>query len=124
MTTSRIESAEGRVLARAQGAFNVVGGLWPLIHRRSFEAVFGAKYDRWLQYTVAGLLTGNGVVQLLADDTPSGLRGARNVGISTAVTLLAVDLVYAPSGRIRKTYLLDAAMEAGWLAAWARQRLR
>ncbi len=108
-------------LAKAHGLFNTVGGLWPLVHRRSFEALFGAKYDRWLQYTVGGLLAGNGVVQLLADDTPSGYRGARNLGISTAITLLTIDLVYVPAGRIRKTYLVDAAMEAAWLAAWAKR---
>lgn len=108
-------------LTQAHGLFNVVGGLWPLVHRRSFEALFGAKYDRWLQYTVGGLLAGNGVVQILADNSPSGYRAARNLGISTATTLLAIDLVYAPAGRIRKTYLVDAAMEAAWLAAWARR---
>ena len=35
-------------LARVQGAFNLVNGLWPLIHMRSFEAVLGPKRDRWL----------------------------------------------------------------------------
>lgn len=113
---------DGAATARAHGVFNVVGGLWPLVHRRSFEAIFGRKQDRWLQYTVAGLLTGNGVVQLLAADTAEGRRHARRVGVVTATTLLAIDLIYVPSGRIPKTYLLDAAMEAGWLAAWARFR--
>lgn len=41
------------VLARAQGAFNVVGGAWPLVSMRSFEWVFGPKQDRWLEQTVA-----------------------------------------------------------------------
>ncbi|WP_223274031.1 hypothetical protein, partial [Nocardia cerradoensis] len=54
----------GLALARAHGAFNLVGGLWPLVSVRSFEAVFGPKQDRWLQYTVGGLLAGTGVVQL------------------------------------------------------------
>jgi hypothetical protein len=45
---------------------------------------------------------------------------ARRIGVATAVTLLAIDLIYVPKGRIRKTYLLDAAMEAAWLLAWSR----
>ncbi|WP_461087359.1 hypothetical protein [Streptomyces deserti] len=34
--------------------------------------------------------------------------------------MLAVDLVYVPKGRIRPTYLLDAVMQTGWIAAWLR----
>lgn len=108
----------GLVLARAHGAFNLVGGLWSLVHRRSFEAVFGPKHDRWLQYTTAGLLLGNGMVQLSVADTAEGHSHARRIGVSTAAVLLTVDLIYAPTGRIPKTYLADAVMEAGWLAAW------
>src|SRR5829696_5208138 len=48
---------DGVVLARAHGAMNLVGGVWPLLHTGSFEAVFGPKTDRWLVKTVAGLLT-------------------------------------------------------------------
>ena len=45
-------------MVRARGAYVLVGGAWPLLHVRSFEAVFGKKTDRWLEYTVAGLMTG------------------------------------------------------------------
>lgn len=108
--------------ARAHGAANVAGGLWPLLHPRSFEAVFGAKHDRWLQSTVAGLLVGNGLTQLSTADTDEGRRYARRLGVTTAATLLAVDLVQVPRRRIAKTYLLDAAMEVAWLLAWTRER--
>lgn len=111
----------GLGLARAHGLFNVVGGLWPLVSRRSFEAIFGKKNDRWLQYTVGGLLAGSGVVQVLAEPTSAGVRSARRTGLVTASWLLTIDLVFVPKGRIPKTYLLDAAMEVGWLAAWWRQ---
>jgi hypothetical protein len=40
--------ATGSALARAHGVFNIVGGLWPMVNARSFEAVFGRKEDRWL----------------------------------------------------------------------------
>ncbi|MFC7846640.1 hypothetical protein [Streptomyces sp. NPDC057382] len=107
-------------IAAAHGAFNLVGGLWPLVHRRSFEWVFGPKMDEWLQMTTGGLLAGTGLAQLAAAADPMGPKHARRVGLVTAVTLLAVDLVYVPKRRLRPTYLLDAAMEAAWIAAWLR----
>jgi hypothetical protein len=109
-------------LARAQGAFNLVNGLWPLLHMRSFEAVFGPKTDRWLVRTVAGLLCVNGVSQLRASRHRKSLPDARVTGMGTAATLAAIDLAYAPSGRIRRIYLLDAAVELVWLLLWSKRR--
>jgi hypothetical protein len=107
-------------VAVAQGLFNVVGGLWPLVHLRSFEWVFGPKTDVWLQRTTGGLLVSAGIAQLAAAPAPQGPAQARRIGLGTALTLLAVDLVYVPQGRIRPTYLLDAAMQTGWITAWLR----
>jgi hypothetical protein len=106
------------VVAAGQGALNLVGGLWPLLHRRSFEWVFGSKTDTWLQMTTAGLLVSIGAGQLATALTPRGAGSARMTGLGTAATLLAVDVVCVSKRRIRSTYLLDAVMEAGWLAAW------
>jgi hypothetical protein len=112
-------------MAKVHGAFNLAGGLWPLLHVTSFEAVFGPKVDRWLEFAVAGLMTSVGYEQWRAG-TPEGWRHAQRIGIGTAATLLAIDLVYVPRGRIRRTYLLDAAAEgaliAGWLALAGRPR--
>ncbi|HZF87829.1 hypothetical protein [Streptomyces sp.] len=113
-----LEPAVGVTLAH--GAFNIVGGLWPLVHLRSFEWVFGPKSDEWLQMTTGGLLVSAGVAQLAAASAPQGPAQARRIGLGTALTLLAVDLVYVPKGRIRPTYLLDAAMQTGWITAWLR----
>jgi hypothetical protein len=107
-----------RRVALAQGVFNVASGVWPLASPRSFEAVYGRKTDRWLQSTVAGLLTTVGVAQLMSRDA-SRLPVARALGVGTAVTLLAVDAVELPRGRISRAYLSDAACEVAWLAAWA-----
>ncbi|WP_128374374.1 hypothetical protein [Streptomyces cavernae] len=119
MAEARYRAPAG-ALAVAHGAFNVAGGLWPLVHLRSFEWVFGPKNDTWLQMTTGGLLVSTGVAQLGAAATPQGRAHARRVGLGTALTLLAIDLVYVPKGRIRPTYLLDAAMQAGWINAWLR----
>jgi hypothetical protein len=105
-------------LARAHGGFNIATGLWPLLHRRSFEKVFGPKVDGWLVSTVSGLLVVNGVVQARTRPTPEAVAQARRLGMGTALVLAAIDLRHAPSGRISRTYLLDAAAESGWIVAW------
>jgi hypothetical protein len=69
-----------RTLAVAQGAFNIMGGLWPLLHLRSFEWVFGPKADEWLQMTTGGLLASAGTAQLAAAADPQGPAHARRVG--------------------------------------------
>jgi len=115
------DEARARRLALAHGAFNVVAGVWPLVSIGSFERIFGPKADRWLEYTVAGLLLTNGISQIGAARRGQ-YAAARLVGCGTAASLLAVDLVFVPSGRIRWTYLLDGAMELAWLAAWSRVR--
>ncbi|GAA0938187.1 hypothetical protein [Actinocorallia libanotica] len=116
--SSLLGTPEG--LARAQGVFNIVGGAWPLVHRRSFEAFFGPKEDEWLQQTVGALLVAAGCSQVLAANSPEGHAHARRTGLGTAASLLAIDLLYVPAGRIRWTYLLDGAAEIAWIAAWLR----
>jgi hypothetical protein len=112
------------VLARAHGLFNAAGGLWPLVHMRSFKAVLGPKTDRWLVQTVAGLMLGNGLVQTFAKPSPDGLTAARRLGLATALPLTMIDVAYAPAGGISKIYLLDAVLELGWAAAWLAARRR
>ena len=112
-------------LALAHGLFNVAAGLWPLVSMRRFEAVTGPKTDRWLVRTVSGLLVAVGVGQVrtarraaLTGGTAIGLETARDLGIGTALTLAAIDLVYGGSGRISRAHLGDVPLELGWLAAW------
>jgi hypothetical protein len=111
-------------LARAHGVANVIGGLWPLVHLDSFEAVFGPKTDRWLVKTVAGLLVVNGLTQLGTTSVPASIGQARLLGVGTAATLALIDLAYVPMGRISKMYLADAAVEVGWIVAWWLSRSR
>lgn len=106
-------------VARAHGGFNVVFGLWPLAHRRSFEAIFGPKADWWLVQTVAGLMVAGGAAMLTAPATDDGLATARRIAMGNAAVFAAIDLVHATRGRIARTYLLDAVTELGWIAAWA-----
>jgi hypothetical protein len=81
------------MLARGHGWFNVVAGVWPLVHVASFEAVLGPKVDRWLVRTVAGLLVVNGVAQVTASPSDNGLRVAGRLGIGSALTLGTIHVV-------------------------------
>ncbi|MEE2523488.1 hypothetical protein V1639_15685 [Pseudarthrobacter sp. J75] len=113
---------EHSAVGKLQGGFNVVSGAWPLVHMRSFEAVTGAKTDKWLVRTVSGLLITIGAAQLRAAGTPGGADQARLLGIGTAATLTAIDLTYVAKGRISKIYLLDAAVELLLIRSWLRAR--
>jgi hypothetical protein len=111
--------ADPVTLAHVQGASTTLGGAWPLLSMRTFESVFGRKEDRWLVYTVSGLLVTNGLGQILSARA-GAVPAARSLGYGTAGTLLAIDLVFVPAGRIRWTYLIDAAFEAAWIGLWSR----
>jgi hypothetical protein len=116
-TEIRVSSSD---MARFQGSFNVINGLWPLVHMRSFEAVSGPKTDKWLVRTVSGLLITVGLEQLRASSQEE-TAAAKRLGIGAAATLAAIDLVYVAKGRISKIYLLDAAVEILIIGRWLRK---
>src|SRR3712207_2277335 len=103
-------------VSKAQGLFNIVGGVWPLVSLRSFEFVYGKKRDIYLQKTVGGLLLSIGAIQFTSAENEEDLRVVRKLGVATAATLLLIDLIYIPRGEMRKTYIQDALCEVGWLA--------
>jgi hypothetical protein len=107
-------------MARFQGSFNVINGLWPLVHMRSFEAVSGPKTDKWLVRTVSGLLITVGLEQLHASSREE-TAAAKRLGIGAAATLAAIDLVYVANGRISRIYLLDATVELLIIRRWLRK---
>lgn len=105
-------------VALAQGTFFVATGAWPLLHMPSFEALTGPKIDRWLVKTVGVLVTVTG-----AAIASAGLRRritpeTRLLAMASSLGLAAIDVAYARRRRISRVYLLDAAAEAGLVAAW------
>lgn len=114
------------LVARAQGVFHTVCGAWALLRLSSFERYFGPQRLRqeqdWLVRTVSGLLVTCGWSQIRTPPTSECLAQARRLGLGTALTLLAIDLVYVPAGKVRRSHSLDAVIEAGWLVAWWRSR--
>jgi hypothetical protein len=108
-------------LARAQGIFYVVTGIWPILSMRTFECVTGPKTDRWLVKTAGALIAVIGGTLVLGARRGVIAPELRFLGGASAASLAVVDLVYALRGRISKVYLLDAAVEIAIVAAWMRR---
>jgi hypothetical protein len=106
-------------LARLQGGFYLVTGIWPLLAPQSFQFVTGGKLDFWLAQTVGALIAITGIVLILA---------ARRAAISAEIALLAalqavalgiIDLYCVSLPRTTAVYLLDAGVEFAFAAVWA-----
>jgi hypothetical protein len=111
-------------VARLQGGFYAVTGLWALVDLDSFMAVTGPKTDLWLVKTVGALVTVIGGVLLTASWRRRVTRDVLLLGIGVALSLAMIDVVYVSTGRISKIYLLDAAAEVGLAIAWALAKRR
>jgi hypothetical protein len=109
-----------RTVLLVQGAYYVGTGAFPFVSRRGFEALTGPKREWWLVQTVGALVTVIGGVvaagAVRGRETPELLALAGG----SAAALAAIDVVYASRGRIAPTYLIDAGMELGLLAALVR----
>jgi hypothetical protein len=108
-----------RHVASVQAAFYLGTGIWPLLHRRSFERVTGRKTDFWLAQTVGLTVAaiGMGLAQAVSrrGRVPPELR---TVAATTAAGLALVDISFVARGRISAIYLADAAAEAALVAGW------
>jgi hypothetical protein len=107
-----------RKLAVLQGGYFLTTGTWPLISRRTFEAVTGPKADFWLAQTVGVLVACIGSTLVLASKRNQVNPDLRLVAASTAAGLATIDIVYVARGQISKVYLADAAIEVGLVSAW------
>ena len=112
-------------VASLQAAFYVGTGVWPLLHRRSFEWVTGPKTDFWLAQTVgltvATIGIGLGHALSRRRGVPAELR---TVATMSAAGLALVDVSFVARGRISKISLADAAAEAALVAGWLLARDR
>jgi hypothetical protein len=111
-----------RAVALAQAAYLVPGALWPLLSRRSFEAVTGTKKEWWLVQNVALLAGAAGVALAVAGARRRVVPETVVTGAGSAAAFAAIDLVYLRRGRLRWTYGFDAAAEIALLAGWALAR--
>lgn len=105
--------------ALAQGAYNVFGGLWPLLGMDTFEDVTGEKSEEWLVRTVAGillflggLLLYDGLIRKQID------RGLRLMACGVSGVLAIVALVSSIGGWISWLYFVDGLVHLSFTVAW------
>lgn len=105
-------------LALTQGAFFVASGAWPFLSMPTFEMTTGRKKEPWLVKTVGLLLVATGVTLIRRRrDQPATLAAFARAPL---LALAGIDLWYAGVRRvISPVYLVDLAMQTGWLAAWS-----
>ena len=107
-------------MAAAQAAYFVATGIAPFVSRRAFEAVTGPKREWWLVQTTGGLVTAVGGGLALAARSGRVTPELALVAAGSAAALAAIDVVAVAGRRISPVYLADAAIEAAFLAGWAR----
>lgn len=116
--------APARALAGAHAAYLLATGIWPLLHRASFERVVGPKEDFWLARTVGGLAVVAGASLGLA--ALSGRRRPETVvlALGSGAVFGAADVRAARTES--KLYLgdtlLQLAFAPAWLADWSGRR--
>ena len=115
METAR--SASSRIWL-AHALYFVIGGLWAIVGRRSFEWVTGPKTDYWLVRTVGGLLAAVGGVIGLAGARQRITPEIRLLAVTTSGVLAAIDVIAFAAGRIRPVYLLDALANTVLIGSW------
>ena len=115
-----------QILAFAHALYFLLGGVWAVTGKRTFEAVTGPKVDYWLVRTVGGLLTVTGAVIVSASARRRLTSEIRWLACGMSGVLATVSLVYTIKGRIRSIYLLDTVANliliAGWYVIGGRER--
>lgn len=96
----------------------VIGGIWAVVGRVSFEAITGKKRDYWLVRTVGGLLAIVGAVIGVAGSSRRLTPDLAWLAVGSSAVLVAVDVVYTAKNRIRKVYLLDGVANSILIGAW------
>jgi hypothetical protein len=100
-----------RAALQFQGAYYIGTGLWPLVGRRSFEAVTGPKTDWWLVQMVGLLAASIGTTIAIGASEERPSRAVRTLAALSALSFAGIDVVHAARRRISPIYLGDAAVE-------------
>ena len=122
-----------QLIAWIQGVYFAATGLWPLLSIETFQAVTGPKTDHlptgseadhWLVNSVGVLVLSIGLTLLIAAWRRNGSIEIAVLGISSALALTAIDVIYVLRGTIAPIYLGDAAIEVALIAGWCVSLLR
>lgn len=121
MLTSKTPAAVRKIpvfAAFAQGFFCLVIGLWPVVSLQTFQTLTGQKPDQWL-VTLAGLLLAaigsSMIISAIRRDIAFEVFA---IGLLTALSLGATDVIFVIERRIPAVYLLDAVAESLFVTLW------
>ncbi|HLP07298.1 MAG TPA: hypothetical protein VK178_03970 [Opitutaceae bacterium] len=110
------------VVARAQGVYYFVTGVWPFLNRTTFEWITGPKIDYWVVGSFGVVLAVIGGVLLLAARAERITREIAVLGAGSALAVASCDLLAGVQPRNTGAYFADAVVEVGlvgwWLWAW------
>src|SRR3954468_24890562 len=117
-----------RTISCIQGIYFLLTGIWPLVSIETFQLVTGRKTDHlvtgreadhWLVNTVGVLVIAPGLTFFAAAWRRNSSIEIAVLAIASAIGLTCIDLVYYARGTISAVYLVDAALQLGFIAAWA-----
>jgi hypothetical protein len=109
--------AGNAVVSRVQGAYYLATGIWPVLNRRSFEAVSGKKRDFWLVRTVGAITAAAGLSITIASRRNESTAEMAALKLGTALGFAAIDLTYGLRRCISAVYLLDGGVQTMFIAA-------
>jgi hypothetical protein len=96
---------------QAQSAYYAVTGVWPLLSRRTFEALTGKKQDWWLVQMVGLLALTSGIAIGVGARSETPSRETLTLSVLCAFSFTAIDVAYVLRRRISPVYLADALAE-------------
>lgn len=106
-----------RAVLRVLSGYYLMTGAWPLVHMRSFLFITGPKRDLWLVRTVGLLVGAIGTSLALASFRERVALESRALALVAAPALALIEVTSVARRRIRIVYLLDAVVEAAFIAA-------
>lgn len=115
---SAMRTLTSRLLARVQGAFYLLTGIWPILAGTSFQQVTGFKVDFWIAQLVGALLACLGATLFLSARTGGPVRELQYLAAGTALILGIFDLVCVPLPHTTRVYGIDAMVEFALVIAW------
>ncbi|HWK59427.1 MAG TPA: hypothetical protein VNQ80_18940 [Parapedobacter sp.] len=113
MATATYNKRLGNVFL-IQGVYFVVTGIWPLLNMASFIMATGPKQDTWLVEMVGLLSAAVGLTFIVSSLRRHPLPVL--LGYTVSASFLLMDIVYVANGQIDRIYLLDAAIQAAFIA--------
>ncbi len=93
-------------------------GLWPVVSFTSFQSVTGQKPDHWLLCLAGLLLAGIGSSMLISALRRDIAFEVFALGLITALSLAATDIIFVIERSIPAVYLLDAVAESLFVTLW------